>query len=251
VKCQRCGGELEQATACPFCGHVTSPWRPPDAQSGGAPPVAAGGIPFEVEQNPGTFFETWKLILFSPTQTFAGASPTAPVMPSLIFGMILLVASGFLQLLTTWLFGLNLSEIFEQLPPEVRQYSKFFESLFFTASLASVILIPIGAIIQLVIYWLFFHLCLLIVGGANGRFEDTLRGVSYSQGATALFELVPVVGPLIALVWTAILRVIAFRELHRTDTGRAVFAVLLPIMVFALCCGCAAASMFRQLLGGG
>jgi hypothetical protein len=58
--------------------------------------------------------------------------------------------------------------------------------------------------------------------------------VSYATVAQ-LANLIPVVGGMIAFVWTLILAVVGLQELHETPQGKAIVAVLLPV---ALCCAC-------------
>ncbi len=78
------------------------------------------------------------------------------------------------------------------------------------------------------------HLSLMLVGGANKTFEATFRVISFSQGSTALLQLVPCCGGLVAFVWFLVASCIGVARTHEIDTGRATLAVLLPIIV---CCG--------------
>jgi hypothetical protein len=80
------------------------------------------------------------------------------------------------------------------------------------------------------------HLCCMLVGALqNSRsgFEGSLRAVSYSE-VSSLASIIPVVGGLIALVWWIVLAVQGVERLHRTTSGKAVAAVLIPVVV---CCG--------------
>jgi hypothetical protein len=78
------------------------------------------------------------------------------------------------------------------------------------------------------------HLCLMIVGGANKTFETTFRVLAFSQGSTGPLQMIPVCGGLIAGVWGLVVTCIGLARAHETETGRAVFAVFLPLVV---CCG--------------
>ena len=80
------------------------------------------------------------------------------------------------------------------------------------------------------------HVCLLITGGEKNGFEATFRVVAYSSGATALFQVLPFCGGIIGGIWALVAQIIGAREMHETTTGKAVVAVLLPLIC---CCGCA------------
>jgi hypothetical protein len=74
----------------------------------------------------------------------------------------------------------------------------------------------------------------MIVGGANQPFETTYRVLAFSQGSTGPLQMIPVCGGAIAGVWALICNCIGLARAHGTDTGRAVLAVFLPLIV---CCG--------------
>jgi len=78
------------------------------------------------------------------------------------------------------------------------------------------------------------HVALMLLGGAKKTFETTFRVIAFAQGSTALLQLVPCCGWFIALVWNIVASSIGIARAHDTDTGRATFAVLLPLIV---CCG--------------
>jgi hypothetical protein len=96
-----------------------------------------------------------------------------------------------------------------------------------------VVAVPVLVFLSIVIWSVLLHVSLFLVGGANRDFEATFRVVCYSSGPN-LCAVVPIVGGLVALVWTLCLAVIGLREVHQTTTTKAVFAVLLPVVV---CCG--------------
>ena len=101
-------------------------------------------------------------------------------------------------------------------------------------SAAIVILLPVLIVICLFIGSAVVHLCLMIVGGANQSFETTFRVLAFSQGSTGPLQIIPICGGLIAGVWALVCNCIGLARAHETDTGRAVLAVFLPLIV---CCG--------------
>jgi hypothetical protein len=79
------------------------------------------------------------------------------------------------------------------------------------------------------------HLGLMLFGGARRDFEATFRVSAYSKAASVV-SLVPLCGPFIAVVWSAILTIIGLQTVHDTTLAKAVAAVLLPIVVLCCCC---------------
>ena len=72
----------------------------------------------------------------------------------------------------------------------------------------------------------------MIVGGNRKGFEATFRAISYSYSAQ-LFNIVPFIGNFIGGIYLLILTIIGVREGHNISTGKAVLAVLLPLIVVA------------------
>jgi hypothetical protein len=92
------------------------------------------------------------------------------------------------------------------------------------------LLIAIGVFINAAI----LHVCLMLVGGARQSFETTFRVVCFSGGSVSPLMIVPLCGAFIVGIWGIVLRCIGLARAHETDTGRAVLAVFLPLIV---CCG--------------
>src|SRR5207253_10132063 len=96
------------------------------------------------------------------------------------------------------------------------------------------LLVAVVIVIGLFIGSEIVHVCLMIVGGANQSFETTFRVIAVAQGSTGPLQMIPVCGGLIAGVWALVCNCIGLARAHETDTGRAVLAVFLPLIV---CCG--------------
>ena len=97
-----------------------------------------------------------------------------------------------------------------------------------------IILVPLFLVIFLFIWSGLAHLCLMIVGGANQPFETTFRVFAFTQGSAGPLQIIPLCGGLISGVWAIVCNCIGLARAHETDTGRAVLAVFLPLIV---CCG--------------
>jgi hypothetical protein len=99
---------------------------------------------------------------------------------------------------------------------------------------AMIILLPVFIVIGLFIGSAIVHLCLMIVGGANHSFETTFRVLAFSLGSAGPLQIIPLCGGLIFGGWAVVCTCIGLASAHETDTGRAVLAVFLPLIV---CCG--------------
>lgn len=97
-----------------------------------------------------------------------------------------------------------------------------------------IILVPIFVVIGAFISAAILHVCLMIVGGAKQSFETTFRVVCFATGSIDPLLIIPFCGGFIVGVWKIVLYCLGLARAHETDTGRAVLAVLLPLIV---CCG--------------
>lgn len=86
-------------------------------------------------------------------------------------------------------------------------------------------------------YWVFVwggivHLFLLLFGAARGGFAATARVQGYAS-ATALWQIVPLLGGMMAVVWSIVAQILGLAAAHGTSAGRTTAAVLAPL---AVCC---------------
>jgi len=179
------------------------------------------------------FFETVAMILTRPTEAFTVMRTEGGFGDPLLFGVI----GGSIGAIIWALLSLALHSLglFAALSTQQNSMDKLFGAGFTGAMfIFRLILTPIFIAIGLFIWAGLVHICLMLVGGANKTFETTFRALSYSYGATNLFVIVPCCGWLVALVWGLVCDCIGISRSHGIDTGRAVMAVLLPVIV---CCG--------------
>jgi len=221
-----------------------APGAPP-AQISAAPTSEAAaprsGLPWEHRQERGffnAFVETLVMVLTKPSEAFALMKREGGLGEPLIYGFI----GGSLGGIVSLLFSLGL------------QSAGFFADRHDTfaamtgmgaGSAAFIVLIPLFVIIALFIGSAILHLCLMIVGGANQSFETTFRVLAFSQGSTGPLQMIPICGGLISGVWALVCTCIGLARAHDTDTGRAVLAVFLPLIV---CCG--GILLIALMLGG-
>jgi hypothetical protein len=217
----------------PEFGGAAAPAVPP-VQPGAAPTATTvpgrTGLPWEHRQERGffnAFIETLTMVLTRPAEAFSVMKREGGLGEPLIYALIGGCVGGIVQ----FLFSLGFQSI--------GLFADKNNSLAAMAgmgigSVAMIILLPLFIVIALFIWSAIVHLCLMIVGGANQPFETTFRVLAFTHGSTGPLQIIPFCGGLISFVWSLVCYCIGLARAHETDTGRAVLAVFLPLIV---CCG--------------
>lgn len=188
------------------------------------------GLPWEHRQERGffnAFVETLVMVLTKPGEAFSVMKREGGLGEPLIYALI----GGCLGGIVSLLFSMGLQSV-----GFFADRHDMFGAMagMGAGSAAFIVLIPLFVVIGLFIGSAIVHLCLMIVGGANQSFETTFRVLAFSQGSTGPLQMIPVCGGLISGVWALVCSCIGLARAHDTDTGRAVLAVFLPLIV---CCG--------------
>ena len=222
-------GGVPPAAPPPQIGAM-SPTSPASAGSTSDTPAPRSGLPWEHRQERGffnAFIETLAMVLTKPDLAFRTMKTEGGLAEPLIYALIGGCVGGIVSLLFS--LGLQSMGLF------TGQRDAFgVMAGMGIGSIAFIVLIPIFIVVGLFIGAAIVHLCLMIVGGANKSFEVTFRVLAFSQGSTGPLQMIPVCGGLIAGVWALVVNCIGLARAHETSTGRAVLAVLLPLVV---CCG--------------
>ncbi|HEY7000280.1 MAG TPA: YIP1 family protein [Candidatus Udaeobacter sp.] len=212
---------------------AAAPTAPPSQTAAGAIPEATAprdGLPWEHRQERGffnAFVETLVMVLTKPGEAFTVMKREGGLGEPLIYALIGGCVGGIVSLL--YQLGLQSMGFFAN-------RHDTFAAMAGTGvgSAAFIVLVPLFVVIGLFIGSAIVHVCLMIVGGANQPFETTFRVVAFSQGSAGPLQIIPICGGLVAGVWGLVCNCIGLARAHNTDTGRAVLAVFLPIIV---CCG--------------
>ena len=209
----------------------------PTAPSAIAPVAATGtsasvraGLPWEHWREKGfvsAFIETLQIVLTRPAEAFSLMKTEGGLGDPLLYALI----GGCLGAAVSLLFSLGLQSVglFGN-----RSNALGVMAGFGIGSFLLIILLPVFVTIGLFIGAAVIHVCLMIVGGANKTFETTFRVLAFSHGSTGPLQMIPVCGGIIASVWALVINCIGLARAHETTTGRAVLAILLPVIV---CCG--------------
>jgi len=202
--------------------------------------AADGGLPWELREQLGFFkayFDTVVLVLTKPAEAFAMMKKEGDLMGPMLFALI----GGCAGIIVSVLLNVGLQSIGFMAD---RQSAAFGMGVMGIWAVGYILLSPVLIIVGMFIASGILHLCLMIVGGARRPFETTFRVVCFSSGSTSLLSMIPFCGGLIAMVWNIVLECIGLARAHEIDTGKAVLAVLLPIIV---CCG---GAVLLGILGG-
>jgi hypothetical protein len=224
--------DLAAAAAAPSAG--PPPSQAPVASTPAAASTSAsaprGGLPWDQREAKGffsAFIETLQMCLTRPSEAFTAMKREGGFGEPLIYALIGGCAGG----VVSFLFSLGFQSLglFAD-----RKNSLAAMTGMGIGSIGFIIVLPIMIVIGLFIGAGIIHVCLMLVGGAKQSFETTFRVLAFSQGSTGPLQMVPICGGFIAGVWALVLNCIGLAKAHETDTGRAVLAVLLPLIV---CCG--------------
>lgn len=205
-----------------------SPAIPP-LQSTTATPTFRIGLPWDRRQELGlfsAFIETLKLFLTDPGSAFAQMKRDGGLIEPLIYGVI----GGSVGCLAYFLFTILLSSFgfMSHRDPLAGLMGLGFGTILIIVLLP--VLLPLGFVIGSAI----LHVCLMLVGGAKQPFETTFRVMCFAAGSTYPLMIIPLCGGMISGIWCIVLECIGLARAHETSTGKALLAVLLPLIV---CCG--------------
>ena len=191
--------------------------------------MSGSGLPWERRQELGlfkAFFDTVILLLTKPAEAFGMMKTEGGLMDPLFFALI----GGCAGMVVAFLFQL----VFQSMGFMVNRNSGMFGMGMGMLIVFGLVLMPIMFVCGLFIWSGILHLCLTMLGGAKKPFETTFRVVCFSSGSAYLFAIVPVCGRVVAPIYNIVLQCMGVARAHETDTGKAVMAVLLPVIV---CCG--------------
>lgn len=247
-RCPNCGAEVVEVGGPPPALPPQLPPSPgPTAEPGSAPTPAGGeGTPWDDRERVGltaALIETTRQVLARPADFFRSMPVTRGIASPLLYGTLLgwlgAVAAGFYSALFYSIVGTSLVEAVTQLvnpaaAPSNSPLAGVLEG--WGGFVGQLVFGGVFAAIGIVLYAGVLHLALLLLGGAQRGFEATLRVVSFSQAVCILF-LLPFCGQLIGALWALALYVIGIAQAHRIGYGKAIGAVLLPLVVLCCCCG--------------
>ncbi|MGQ9495107.1 MAG: YIP1 family protein [Thermoanaerobaculaceae bacterium] len=199
--------------------------QPPETSAPPLPP-----LPWEDPTFPPLegLYETVKLVLFQPREAFSRISFSVSLAKPLLLAVILGWVGALAAQLYNWVFQWTLASVL----PGIFSRRDIFATKAF--GLFAVVAAPVWILIGLGIVTVILHLFLLLYGGAGKGLEATFRTLAYSHAAQ-LWQIIPLVGGLVGLVWWLAIVIPGLATVHRTTTGKAAAAVLTPILLGCVC----------------
>ncbi len=229
IRCPQCGYEQPQTDECIKCGIIISKYiqyqemartiegkvKEISYEEASSPWESGEGIIW-------AFLRTTKECLFSPSRFFKNVAKGEGYWSPLIYGIICGIIGFGVAIVWQWLFLSTL------IPLPIVPFISYNIIL-----LIATITLPFMMAFSIVVGSAITHLCLIIVGGNKKGYQATFRAVSYAWCGN-LFEIIPFIGSAIGSIYTLVLTIIGVRETHGISTGKAVFGVLLPVIVIII-----------------
>ena len=176
-------------------------------------------------------WQTIKAVLLDPARTFETMKCEGGLGVPLGYSVLLGSAGGIVSVLFNLVFNIDAANF---LPPEMKQQQMPFMANYKTALMIGMaVAMPLLMVISAFISSGIWHLSLMICGGAKKPFETTFRVACYTMGSGSALSLIPLCGSSIGSIWALVCLCIGLAKAHEINTGRAVGAVLLPVVV---CC---------------
>src|SRR5437870_4720414 len=225
------GEDVAAAAPAPAAPPTQTPTPPamvaPPAGSTTAAPRS--GLPWDERHSKGLFhgfIETLQMVLTRPSEAFTAMKREGGVAEPLFYAVI----GGTFGAV----FAVAYNFAFRSLALFPTRHTAFENMIGGVGLIFLLILMPLLIVIGTFIGAAIYHVSLMIVGGAKQSFETTFRVICFGGGSVSPLLVIPFCGGLVVLLWKIVVYSIGFARAHETDTGRAVVAVLLPLIV---CCG--------------
>lgn len=224
-----------------------APFPPPHDPEAGMPPPPPSPPPGPAAEDllppwedraahgyAGGFLESIRRTMTAPTRMFRGMAVRRGLWGPLTFYVLLYVLMSVVERIYSLAFSGLTMGMLSWLEELERNDAVDMAVMHFLETIG-VFLSPVFALVSVFLITALTHLgALLIIPGQRG-FEATFRAVAYG-GAPMVLGLIPMCGGFLVAPWTLVAVIVGVRETHRTSTGRAVAAVVVPAV--AAFCGC-------------
>ncbi len=187
------------------------------------------GLPWEQapRKSPRKFFETARLIAFSPTAAFRQMKQRGRLGEAMFYSAIgqTIGVVGMESWHLAFIYFGGQADGFDK--PFLHKYMTFIGLLVLGYLPVGV---PLMATLGNLIAGAVLHFCLILCGGSRQPFSTSIRISCYSQSSLTWLLWIPG-GALVVGVWSLGLNIYAVHLAHEVPMGRAVLAVLLPMIV--------------------
>jgi len=274
ARCARCQQTFTTdrfgVQTCPHCGleiHLADPNAPRPPEPGGAPPPPAaappgpgwrpppppaaappGGesAPFVRRKELGFVAAYWETLKRSASEPGAFFRPLRIDQSgsAVLFGVVGMTLGAWVSAVYGWAASASWMGMMRQLMERMPRRGEFdpalIEGLAARAGaigfVGQIVAAPLVSLVAIYLFAGIVHLFLLLFRGAGRGFDATLTAVGYAAGLY-LFQVLPLCGGLIALVWALVVAIAGIGETQRCGTGKAAAATLAPFLLL-VCCAC-------------
>jgi len=196
------------------------------------------GLPWDDRETVGfvsAFIETMKLVLMEPAKAFSMMKREGGLGGPLLFAILSGWIGGSAALVYNFVWQTALSHSLGNTTTMPAGMPAILSGAGMTAVglVLMLFLLPVFLTVGIFIGSGITHLCLTLLGSAKQPFETTFRVACFSIGATGLLQLLPLCGGYVYAIWNIVAQCIGLSKAHEITTGKAVTAVLLPMVV---CC---------------
>lgn len=216
------------------------------------PPAAPPGLPWERRAETGAlqgFADTVRRLMVEPAAALRDARRHGDLVSPIAYAVLMALVGVLAERVWGLLVGTSLLDL---MPAELRENSAFGFALSGLGLAVTLVVTPIVALCVLFVYAAIVHLFLMLYGGTRDSetgYEGTVRALAWSS-TSQLGQLVPFAGGVIALVWGVVLQTLSLASFHRTTQGRALAAVLTPLVLCCVCIAVFAAGLMALIVGG-
>jgi hypothetical protein len=206
-----------------FCGLCGTPLLSQQFREQQAAATLSEGIPWESVSSLGVgraLLRTLQECLFTPFAFFRKfALPHSPAM-SFVYALILGSVGSTIGFLWTWLFLSRFQTSF----PWLESISSA------SMSATSLVFMPLLTSIKIGFATVYFQTLLTLTGSKRKGISSTFSIVCYSE-STALLNLIPLVGGIVALAWSLFLLSAGISRVHTMSTVKALVIIFLPLLI--------------------
>lgn len=183
-------------------------------------PVESPVREFNLQDPIPNFIRAVRALVLDPVGFFRGIARQGDLVSPLIFALICAVINGILGGMIAFLasIGFGTARV-------GGAFGALTTNIIVNTIYTAIFVFIAAAIVHLLV--------MLLVSPRNSGFEATFRVTSYAQVAQ-LISWVPLIGLIVAPIYSLVLAIIGIREVHDTTTGRAAAIVLIPVVVVIL-----------------
>jgi len=251
--CPHCGSEIllsdPNAPRPPEASGAPPPAVPPGPGWGAPPPVAPAGersAPFVRRKELGfvaAYWETLKRVAAEPG-VFFRTIRIGETGSAVLFGVVAMTLGTWVSAVYGWAASASwvgvMRQVMERMPRRGEFDPAILEGLAARASaigfVGQIVAAPLVSLVAIYVFAGIVHLFLLVFRGAGRGFDATLTAVGYAAGLF-LFQVLPLCGGLIAIVWALVAAIAGIGETQRCGSGKAAAATLAPFAL-VVCCAC-------------